>query len=405
MIRKSYLYSNVLIGLAVLAVAALPVFGQSSGTLHNPSVIYQNGHRVIPALSHALSSKLSNSSPDVLRGKGMGSSAAPQDSAQPDVYVQNFQGARLPVTVLLNFEGINAAGKGEPYPAPDPNGAAGATQYVEWVNAFFAVFNKQTGKLVYGPATGLSLFRGFSGPCGTQTAGDGIAQYDKAAARWIITYRVGASNTGPYDQCIAVSKTSDATQAWNLYSFQISANGFPDYPKLGVWPDAYYETANLLSPSNGNDFLGSLVCAFDRAAMLAGQAATAQCFQTSTQYESLLPADVDGNTPPPSGSPNYLLNLGVNSLDLWEFHVDWTNPANSTFTGPSNIPVAAFTDACSGRNFVCIPQPGTTQVLDSIGDRLMYRLAYRNFGDYESLVVTHSVNPPTQAYAGIRWYE
>ena len=408
MIRRLFHFYPNFPALMVVAVAvALPGFGQSTGTLRNPIVIHEVRHAEIPPLSAAKTppANLNNGSPDILRGNSAGSSQAPQGSGQPDVYVQNFQGASPPITVKLNFEGINSVGPGEPYPAPDPNGAVGDTQYVEWVNARFAVYNKQNGNLIYGPATGVSLFNGFSGPCQTQNSGDGIVQYDKAAGRWIITHRVGATNAGPYFQCIAVSKTSDATQGWYLYSFQISSAEFPDYPKLGVWPDAYYETANLLSPTNGNDFLGSLVCAFDRNAMLTGQAATAQCFQTSTQYESLLPADVDGNTPPPTGSPNYLLNLDVNSLDLWEFHVDFQNPSNSTLTGPTNIPVAAFTDACAFRNYVCIPQAGTTQVLDSTGDRLMYRLAYRNFGDYESLVVTHSVNPPTQAVAGIRWYE
>ncbi len=407
MIRKIHLYSFIQIFLAAAVLAALPVFGQSSAILRNPIVIHEVRHTEIPPLSRAKTplSNLNNGSPDILRGNPVGSSRTPQGLGQPDVFVQNFQGARLPVTIGLNFEGINSTGAGEPFPAPDPNGAVGATQYVEWVNARFAVYNKQTGARVYGPENAVSLFKGLSGACGTQNTGDGIAQYDKAAGRWIITHRVGASNTGPYFQCIAVSKTSDATQGWYLYSFQISTNQFPDYPKLGVWPDAYYETANLLSPANGNDFLGSLVCAFDRNAMLSGQIATAQCFQTSTQYESLLPADVDGNTPPPSGSPNYLLNLDNNSLDLWEFYVDFQNPLNSTLTGPTNIPVAAFTDACSKTGYVCIPQVGTTQVLDSIGDRLMYRLAYRNFGDYESLVVTHTINPPTQAWAGIRWYE
>src|SRR5262249_19769350 len=115
----------------------------------------------------------------------------------------------------------------------------------------------------------------------------------------------------------------------------------------------------------------------------------------------LLPSDLDGSTPPPAGSPNYFLNLGTNSLGLWKFHVDWTTPANSTLTGPINIGVAAFSEACSGG--VCVPQSGTGQKLDSLGDRLMYRVAYRNFGDHEALVANHSVTVGSQT--GIRWYE
>src|SRR5207249_3979833 len=76
--------------------------------------------------------------------------------------------------------------------------------------------------------------------------------------------------------------------------------------------------------------------------------------------------------------------------------------ANSTLTGPLSIPVAGYTELCNGGT--CVPQAGTTQQLDSLADRVMYRLAYRNFGDHESLVVNHSV-APTAGGGGVRWYE
>jgi hypothetical protein len=93
--------------------------------------------------------------------------------------------------------------------------------------------------------------------------------------------------------------------------------------------------------------------------------------------------------------------MGTNSLQLWKFHVDWTTPSNSTFTGPTQFSVPAFNQTCNGGT--CIPQPNTGQKLDSLADRLMYRLAYRNFGDHESLVVAHSVT--ANSLAGMRWYE
>jgi hypothetical protein len=190
---------------------------------------------------------------------------------------------------------------------------------------------------------------------------------------------------------------------------------FPDYPKLGIWPDAYYMSADLYTGQGfGGKFLGAYPCAFDRKAMLAGNAATAQCFQLNSNYASLLPADLDGSTLPPAGSPNYFLNLGTNSLNLWKFHVDWTTPGSSTLSSPPiNIPVRTFSEACGGG--ICIPQPGTTEQLDSLGDRLMYRLAYRNFvnsvgqEDHESLVVNHSITAvptgSTGSTVGVLWYE
>jgi hypothetical protein len=196
---------------------------------------------------------------------------------------------------------------------------------------------------------------------------------------------------------VAVSTTSDATGTYNRYAF--SQPNFPDYPKLGVWPDGYYISFNMFS---GNSFVGGRACAFDRTAMLAGAAATQICFQLSNAFGGLLPSDLDGSSPPPAGSPNFFVAFGSNSLDLWKFHADFATPANSTFSGPTSIPVAAFSAACGGGG-TCIPQLGTNQQLDSLADRLMYRLAYRNFGDHEALVANHSVTAGTSV--GVRWYE
>jgi hypothetical protein len=282
---------------------------------------------------------------------------------------------------------------------PDTNGAVGATQYVQIVNTGFAVFDKASKAVTYGPVPSNTLWSGFGGPCENDNDGDAVVVYDKAANRWVVSqFAVSAT---PYFQCVAVSATSDATGAYYRYAFSYGSV-FPDYPKMAVWPDAYYETFNMFT----NTFQGAKLCAYDRNAMLSGAAATQQCFQLSTSYGGVLPADLDGATAPPVGSPNYMLNFTSNSLNLWKFHVDWANSANTSLSGPINIPVAAFATACRGGT--CIPQYGTRQKLDSLGDRLMFRLAYRNFGDHESLVVNHSVQVGTKhnnPYTGVRWYE
>src|ERR1700730_10947807 len=135
--------------------------------------------------------------------------------------------------------------------------------------------------------------------------------------------------------------------------------------------------------------------------MLAGLSATQVCFQQNSSVGGLLPSDLDGTTAPPAGSPNFLLFFGTNNLNLFKFHVDFATPANSTFTGPTAVPVSAFTALCNGGT--CVPQSGTTQQLDSLADRLMYRLAYRNLGTKEALVVNHSVTAGSSG--GVRWYE
>jgi hypothetical protein len=325
----------------------------------------------------------------------------------PDAAVQSSTtGVSVPITTGGGFEGIGRGQYGFSvlYAPPDTNGAVGATQYVQWVNTYFAVFDKTTHAIASGfPKPGNAIWAGFGGGCETNNDGDPIAQYDKAANRWILTQF--SVSTTPYLQCVAVSTTSDATGTYNRYAFSYGNTQFNDYPKLGVWPDGYYITYNIFN--NGATYAGPKACALDRAKMLAGLAATQQCVQLSNAVGPLLPSDLDGSTAPPAGSPNYLVTMGSStSLNLYKFHVDWTTPANSTFSGASSIAVAAYTRACNGG--ACVAQPGTRQRLDSLADRLMYRLAYRNFGTYETLVVNHSVkisgNVKNQV-VGVRWYE
>jgi hypothetical protein len=303
----------------------------------------------------------------------------------------------LSPVVSQSFEGLGQGQYGFTVTSapPDTDGAVGDTQYVQWVNTSFAIFSKSSGAPIAGPTAGNTLWSGFGGGCETNNDGDVIALYDKLAKRWVMSQF--SVSTTPYLQCIAVSTTSDATGTWNRYSFQYTA--FDDYPKMGVWSDAYYETFNMFS--GGTTFIGSDACAYNRMAMLSGQSATQVCFQQSSSVGGLLPTDLDGTMPPPAGSPNYLMYFGTNNLNLYKFHVDFNTPSKSTFTGPIVINVAAFTPLCNGGT--CVPQPGTTNTVDSLADRLMYRLAYRNFGSHESLVVNHSV--AVNGVGGVRWYE
>ena len=309
---------------------------------------------------------------------GMSGSAAVQDLVRQ----QTVAAATPPAS--LNFEGLGNAQYGFTVNSapPDTNGAVGATQYFQLVNSSFAVFNKTTGALVAGPTATNTLWSGFGGGCQTNNDGDGIALYDKMANRWVISQF--SVSTTPYLQCVAVSTTSDATGTYNRYSFQYS--NFDDYPKMGVWPDGYYVTFNMFNSSNA--FIGADSCAYNRTAMLAGTAAAQVCFQQGSAVGGLLPSDFDGLTAPPAGSPNYQIYYGTNSLQLYKFHVDFNTTTNSTYTGPTNIPVSAFSPLCGGGT--CVVQPTGGNQLDSLADRLMFRLAYRNLGSHESLVVNHS---------------
>lgn len=287
---------------------------------------------------------------------------------------------------------------------PDTNGAVGATQVVEWVNTSFEVFNKGGGA-IKGPVAGNQLFQalGATHPCAMNNDGDPIAQYDKLNNRWILAqFSITHGKRDGFFECVAVSQTNDATGAFNVYAFrQPNVN---DFPKIGIWTTGYFVTYDIL---NGNGFQGPRICGMDGAAMRAGKAATQQCFQLGSRFGSILPSDIDGTTAPAAGTDPYFVSFGTNLLHVWREHVDFANRANAKLTGPINTKVASFSEACQGHvDSVCIPQPDTTQRLDSVGNVLNYRLAFRIFADgHQALVANHSVNPPGGQVSGVRWYE
>ena len=287
---------------------------------------------------------------------------------------------------------------------PDTTGDVGPNHYVQWVNLRYAVYtltrganNEITGfNLVPGfPKNGNVVWQGFGGRCQSDNDGDPIVQYDQLADRWILT-QFAVSGT-PFTQCVAVSTTGDPTGTYARYAYSYDRS-FNDYPKLGVWPDAYYISYNMFR--NGRSFTGNTVCAFERAQMLLGLSARQACVNTTATH-SMEPADLEGTVPPPPGSPNLLMSMTSTTIQFWRFAVNWAT-GTGTLTGPTTVSgVAAFSRACGGG--ACIPQPNTSTVLDSLADRLMYRLSYRNFGDHEALVINHSVT--SGSGVGVRWYE
>ena len=377
----------------------------TAGDNHGAVVSAAVKHDVSPPLRaiHVSAPSAANLTERPLRRVNPGNGSGP-DTALQTTTTTSFSGS---TTTGQAFEGIGQGqyGFSVQYAPPDTNGAVGATQYVQWVNTYMAVFNKSTHALQL-LKPGNAVWSGFGGGCQTNNDGDPIVQYDKIAQRWILTQF--SVSTTPYLQCVAVSTSDDATGTYNRYAFSYGSSSFPDYPKLGVWPDGYYMSYNIFGTVL---FKGAMVCAFDRTRMLAGLSATQQCFQLSRSYGGLLPSDLDGLTTslqpggsglPPAGAPNLFVNFGSNSLNVWKFHVDWANSNNTTLSGPTSIAVDPFTTACNGGG-TCIPQPGTSQKLDSLGDRLMYRLAYRNFGNHQALVVNQSVS--VNGTTSVRWYE
>src|SRR5712692_9050722 len=232
------------------------------------------GPEVIPEVAHAVSEPVRDLPPSAHAAgpphtipllKPFGEHGGGGQVVDPEL--QTLVGPLVSTTTPLSFLGVGVGlgNYSDCCAPPDTNGAAGATQFVQWVNLDFAVFSK-TGTLVHGPVAGNSLWSNLGGQCAAHNDGDPIAHYDKAAGRWVLAQPVFRK---PYTYCLAVSQTSDATGSYNLYAF--SMPNFPDYPKLGVWPDGYYASFNMFK---GNRFVGARACAFNRAAMLSGATAT-----------------------------------------------------------------------------------------------------------------------------------
>jgi uncharacterized repeat protein (TIGR01451 family) len=321
---------------------------------------------------------------------------------------------------------------------PDTVGDVGPNHYVQMVNLVFSVYSKSGNRLL-GPLNNNTLWLGMPGvACPVHNWGDPIVLYDQFSDRWLLSQFAFARDpaaTGravpPFFECIAISATSDPTGAYHRYEFLIDDTLFNDYPKFGVWPDAYYMSVNQFNTAGtATTYAGPGAVAFERERMLQGLSARMVYFDLSTTlgpaYRSQLPSDADGMTPPPAGSPNYFVEaddreinpstFAQDQLSLFEFHVDWTTPANSTFgANPANapnaiIPTAPFDSTpCASPPRACIPQKGTTiptDNVDTLGGRLMHRLQYRNFGSHEVLVANHTVDAGDFAdHAGIRWYE
>jgi hypothetical protein len=295
------------------------------------------------------------------------------------------------------------------------------------VNSAFVVDSKNGA--VLRPATDINqLWAGTGSECAGHNDGDPVVVYDQLAKRWLLSQFIANPSPGEqYGECIAVSTSNDATGSYYLYTFLFGADVFYDYPKIGVWPDGYYMTANEF-PTGQLTSSGAGAFVFERSRMLAGQSARFVYFDEAPsnppggQYIGQLPGDLDGTSLPAAGTPNLVAEVDDPSsipptsvgdlgfdLRLWQFHVDWANPSSSTFGTNGNpsytLPVAPFArpQCVYGYGPNCIPQKGGPQDLDTLGDRLMFRLAYRSFGGSASLVLNHSV--VADGRVGIRWYE
>ena len=240
--------------------------------------------------------------------------------------------------------------------------------------------------------------------------GDPIVKYDRAADRWLVSQFAipnGLFNA-PSSECIAISRTADPVNGgWFVYTFRIPGDRL-DYPKFGVWPDAYYMGSQQGYSGGSLD-----AWAFDRQ---HAQRHLRQPGAVHDRRAGAVPpaADLDGATNPPPVAPAPFARVidgtlwgGADRVEVFDFHVDWNNPGLSTFTPNVTLPTTFDANMCSGQNLFnnCVPQPGTATLLETLTNWSMQPLQYRNFGTRDTLVFTHSVDENGSDHAGVRWYE
>ena len=393
--------------------------------------------------------------------------------------------ATVTVNVITSFDGLKQSdgvvqSDGSSNDDVDANGAIGTHQYLEYINTSFQAYDKTTGAPVWASALPIAALWPAGSPCSAVGANgqpaiqlDAHVIFDRLASRWVIAAKT--SNPNPpqgYTFCLAVSNTDDLTKplVWTTYSTPAGfLNGllgqnskdhtyFPDWPKISTWNEAsgkqsaYYAAIDLQDTDNFNTEEGSLVCAFDRASMLAGTTPkTPACLNLVNDpslnvsglfssgvfvAHSLIPADIDGTTVPPSGRDEFMVSIQnpdltaappvttSSTLNLWDFHLDWTAATPLSVTLSSITLPTPFTPGCylydptNPAITNCVYEPPAAsgqsqQIVDSVGDRLMPRLAYRNFGSYESYLVSQTVQTgpganqgsPNPYQTGVQWYE
>jgi hypothetical protein len=333
--------------------------------------------------------------------------------------------ATIPST-QANFEGLSNQDNfnifGFRVNPPDPNGEVGPNNYVEMINLVFGIYDK-AGNLLLGPVDTGTLWSGFAIPDCTDPSGDPVVMYDQFTDRWILTQ---FTTRGPeYWNCVAVSTTSDPTGSYYRYAFSTGPN-FPDYPKYGNWTDSYVLTTREFGPTVE---YGIGVYALEKNKMVNGEPARSVRFFVDGNVpdnlplvgDGLLPADVDGKQMPKNDASIPLVGTQddgagyggtFDALNIWDLNVKWRSTPLASLALNTQLPTASFDSIfpCTPGARDCLPQPGVAsgdpRTLDilSYRQRPTFRLAYRNFKDYESLVTNQSVEA-APGMAGVRWYE
>jgi len=297
---------------------------------------------------------------------------------------------------------------------PDTNGDVGPNHYIQAVNTAYAIYDKTGMRLASFTENQLWAGTGTT-PCNGNSRGDPVVLYDWLADRWILTHLAFASNSGPFYQCIAASKTSDpVTGGWWLYAVRMDPGGtgqpsvgrVNDYPKFGLWHDCLYMGANQFDLTTTPETYGGVAFAsFSRSDLYSGAALTYSLgvLGTAGLPFTLVPSNNQGkgaNAAQP-GTPNYFVSESSTAyaFEVRKFTAGANCGSGGTLSAMTSVSQAAYPFVTFGN---VVPQPNTTNMLDNIDDRIMQKVQYRRIGGAESLWVTHNVDTPSGTTA-MQW--
>ncbi len=317
---------------------------------------------------------------------------------------------------LSAFEGIRYDGEVAICCPPDAIGDIGAEHYVEWVNSGLQVYDRQGEALLGSPLPGNALFSqlGAQHPCARYNRGDPVVVYDQFAGRWVLTqfaFPLDATSepTGPSYSCIAVSRSSDPLADWCVSFVKYDDAEFYDYPKLGVWGNAYVVSANTFR----NKRAISQLLVLERDRLLACDRAPRVARLLEESGHIWLPADADGTQLPGTDEPAVFVSFDddgwyeeemvEDALLVLELRANFER--RTAVASLSRVPVAAFDSNLCDYVSACAAVPEGGEPLDIISDRPMNRAAFRRADGYDVVVLTHTVDVDGADRAGVRWYE
>jgi len=306
------------------------------------------------------------------------------------------------MNIKVSRDGMNQSiGQATP---PDICGAIGKDYFIQMVNAtYFQVFNKDGSE-----ASSATSLTSFWSQFGQGSGGDPIVLYDEQAQRWLM------SEFPPFQNflLVAVSETSDPFGSWNAYSFNTPS--FPDYPKYSVWNNAYVVTTN-----EGGDIP---VYALEREAMLAGAdeanvvRTTIPRINSGPGFQVYTPVNHSGSREASEDLNPMVLRfiddawgtVDEDQIEIWTIDLDWDDPNSTTISATNQIitePFDSYPCAAATGGFACNPQPNPNQGVDGQVEIINHQVHYRNFGCYESIVLSFIADADGNDLSGIRWFE